>query len=390
MFAVFLLLKMIFYLSAKIHKRFNLKKMKKVLIFMAAVAFFACSQQEKGFEITVNLEGAEGQILLEKRGTSQWIPVDTAEIVDGTAVLKGEVTVPEDHYLSVLGQRAKTILFVENAKMTVSGNVDNPEQVTVTGSQTHDEYNQVNSRIQEIGEEYMALYQQAREAAAAGDTAKAGQLMAQVEELYESTNSMQADFVRNNPGSFVAPYFLSRVQYGMEVEELDNLLNALDPKLNEVPSIVSLKERVEKLKTVAVGQIAPDFTMNDIDGNPVKFSDIYKKNEYTLLDFWAAWCGPCRQENPNIVAVYNDYKDKGFSVFGVSLDRDRDAWLKAIDDDKLTWDHVSDLEYWNNAAAQLYAVNSIPSSLIVDRNGKIIAKNKRDEELRETVSELLD
>jgi peroxiredoxin len=381
---------MIFYLAAKIHKLFNLKKMKKVLIFIAAVAFFACSRQEKGFEITVNLEGAEGQILLEKRGASQWIPVDTADIVDGTAVLKGEVTVPEDHYLSLMGQRAKTILFVENSEMTVSGNVDNLEQITVTGSQTHDEYNQVNSRIQEIGEEYMALYQEAREASAAGDETKAAELMQQVEEMYESTNTMQADFVRNNPGSYAAPYFLSRVQYGMDVDELDKLVSALDTKLVEVPSIVALKERIEKLKTVAVGQVAPDFTMNDPDGNPVKFSDIYKQNEYTLLDFWAAWCGPCRQENPNIVAVYNDYKDKGFSVFGVSLDRDRDAWLKAINDDNLTWPHVSDLNYWNNEAAQLYAVNSIPASIIVDKNGKIIAKNKRDEALREAVSELLD
>jgi peroxiredoxin len=364
--------------------------MKKVLFFIAAVALFACSRQEKGFEITVNLEGAEGQILLEKRGASQWIPVDTADILDGTAVLKGEVVVPEDHYLSVMGQRAKTILFVENTEMTVSGNAENLEQITVTGSKTHDEYNQVNNRIQEIGEEYMALYQQARESAAAGNEEQATQLMQQVEVLYESTNTMQADFVRNNPGSYAAPYFLSRVQYGMEVEELDKLVSALDPKLNEVPSIVALKERIEKLKTVAVGQIAPDFTMNDPDGNPVKFSEIYKKNEYTLLDFWAAWCGPCRQENPNIVAVYNDYKDKGFSVFGVSLDRDRDAWLKAIDDDNLTWDHVSDLAYWNNEAAQLYAVNSIPSSLIVDKNGRIVAKNKRGEELRETISELLD
>jgi peroxiredoxin len=381
---------MIFYLAAKIHKLFNLKKMKKVLFFIAAVAFFACSMQEKGFDITVNLEGAEGQILLEKRGASQWIPVDTADIVDGKAVLKGEVVTPEDHYLSVMGQRAKTILFVENTEMTVSGNVENLEQIAVTGSQTHDEYNEVNSRIQEIGEEYMALYQEAREVAAAGDEAKAAELMQQVEEMYESTNTMQADFVRNNPESYAAPYFLSRVQYGMEVDELDKLVNALDPKLKEVPSIVALTERIEKLKTVAVGQTAPDFTMNDPDGNPVKFSDIYKQNEYTLLDFWAAWCGPCRQENPNIVAVYNDYKDKGFSVFGVSLDRDRDAWLKAIDDDKLTWPHVSDLAYWNNSAAQLYAVNSIPSSLIVDKTGKIIAKNKRDEALREAVSELLD
>lgn len=381
---------MIFYLSAKIHKQFNLKKMKKILFFIATVALFACGRQEKGFEITVKLEGAEGQILLEKRGVSQWIPVDTADIVDGTAVLKGEVTVPEDHYLSVMGQRAKTILFVENAKMTVTGNAANLEQIEVTGSKTHDEYNEVNRQIQEIGEAYMALYQEAREAAVAGEEARASELMKQVEAMYESTNTMQADFVRNNPGSYAAPYFLSRVQYGMEVDELDKLVSALDPKLDEVPSIASLKERIEKLKTVAVGQTAPDFTMNDPDGNPVKFSDIYKQNEYTLLDFWAAWCGPCRQENPNIVAVYNDYKDKGFSVFGVSLDRDRDAWLKAIDDDNLTWPHVSDLEYWNNAAAQMYAVNSIPASLIVDKNGKIIAKNKRDEALRDAVSELLD
>src|SRR5690606_16704354 len=135
------------------------------------------------------------------------------------------------------------------------------------GSKTHDEYNQVNSEIQKIGEEYMALYQQARDAAAAGDSTKASDLMVQVEALYESTNTMQADFVRNNPGSYAAPYFLSRVQFGMEVDELDQLVSALDPKLKEVPSIVALSERIEKLKTVAVGQIAPDFTMNNQDGN---------------------------------------------------------------------------------------------------------------------------
>ena len=160
--------------------------------------------------------------------------------------------------------------------------------------------------------------------------------------------------------------------------------------MQTVQSIIDLKVRIEQLKTVAVGQIAPDFKQNDVDGNPIKFSDIYSENELTLLDFWAAWCGPCRAENPNVVAVYNDYKDKGFTVFGVSLDREKEAWLKAIEDDNLTWSHVSDLAYWQNAAAKLYAVNSIPSSLIVDKTGKIVAKNKRAEELRATVAELLD
>lgn len=381
---------MIFYLSGGIHNDIIFTEMKKFFVLLLMVAFFACTQKQKGFEIKVDLKGAEGQVLLEKRGESQWVPVDTAEIINGVAVLKGQVDVPEDHYLSVLGQRGKTIVFVENKDMSVQGNIDSLEQVVITGSETHDEYMKVNDKIREIGEQYMELYHQAREAASSGDTTKATQLMQQVEEMYESANTMQEDFVRNNPASFATPYFLSRVQHGLDVEELDELVSNLDPQLNAVPSIVQLKKRLEKLRTVAVGQIAPDFTMNDPDGNPVKFSEVYAQNEYTLLDFWAAWCGPCRAENPNIVAVFNEYKDKGFSVFGVSLDREKDAWLKAIEDDSLTWLHVSDLAYWKNAAAQLYAVNSIPSSLIVDKNGKIVAKNKRGEELRQTVSELLD
>ena len=164
----------------------------------------------------------------------------------------------------------------------------------------------------------------------------------------------------------------------------------MDPKIKEVPSIVGLNERIELLKKVAVGQIAPDFTQNDPDGNPVKFSDIYSKNEITLLDFWAGWCQPCRAENPNVVAVYNDYKNKGFTVFGVSLDRDKESWINAIENDKLHWTQVSDLSYWNNTVAQEYGINSIPASLLVDKTGKIIAKNKRGDALREAVAELLD
>jgi peroxiredoxin len=365
--------------------------MKKLLILFIAVAFFACNQQkEDGFEIKVDLEGAEGRILLEKRGESSWIPVDTAEIVDGVAVLEGKVDNPEDYYISVLGHRAKTMVFVENADITVSGNVDSLASVEVTGSQTHNEYSRVNNRIQQIGEEYMALYQQAREASAQGDTAKAENLMEEVNALYESTTDLQKEFVLENPGSYATPYFLSRIQYGLELDELETMLDSLDENLNAMPAVQSLKERVAKLKTVAVGQKAPDFTMNDTEGNPVAFSDVYSQHEYTLLDFWAAWCGPCRRENPNVVAVYNDYNDDGFYVFGVSLDREKDAWLQAIEDDNLAWTHVSDLSYWNNAAAQLYAVNSIPSSLIVDKNGIIVAKNKRGDELRETIDELVN
>jgi peroxiredoxin len=363
--------------------------MKKYLVFILAVSLFACSQQS-GFKIDVNLEGAEGQIILEERVAGDWNSIDTAEVVDGVAVLMGEVVYPGAYYLSVAGQRAKTLVFVENAEMNVTGKVDSLNLIKVSGSATHDEYDAVNSKIQDVSLEYMALYQDARAAGSAGDTAKANVLMKEVNTLYESVGSMQEKFVIDNPASYVAPYFLSRIMNGKEVEELEAIVSKLDPKLNEIKTLIDIKEKIAKLKTVAVGQLAPDFTQNDVDGKPIKFSDIYSKNELTLIDFWASWCGPCRGENPNVVAVFNDYKDKGFSVFGVSLDKDKAAWLKAIEDDKLAWDHVSDLAYWQNAAAQLYAINSIPSSLLVDKNGKIIAKNKREEELRKVVSEYFE
>lgn len=360
--------------------------MKKVLFLLSAVLLFACSKQE-GFKIKVNLDGAEGKILLEERADGAWVSIDTADVVDGTAVLEGTVPYPGPYYLSIVGQRPKTILFVENAEMTVTGKADSLFNIQVSGSVTHDEFKAIDNKIKEVSERYMKIYQEARAAGAAGDTAKADSLMDEVEKLYESTITMQEDFVKEKTASYVTPYFLARIQYGKEAEELEEIVNALDPKIQEVKAIQEIKDRIEKLKRVAVGQIAPDFTQNDSEGNSIRFSDIYKKNELTLLDFWASWCGPCRGENPNVVAVYNEFKDKGFSVLGVSLDRDKAAWLKAIDDDRLTWDHVSDLAYWSNAAAQLYAVSSIPHSLLVDKTGKIIAKNKRGDDLRQAVAE---
>ncbi len=359
--------------------------MKKLLFLMLGAALFSCVQQT-GFKIEVNLEGAEGQVVLEERTAGAWLGVDTADVVDGVAVLEGEVAAPGVYYLSVLGQRAKAVVFVENTNMTITGKADSIYAAEVAGSATHDEYKVIDQKIKDISDEYMALYQESRTASAAGDTAKANDLMDKVNELYESTTTLQEDFIKNNPASYVTPYFISRNYYGKEVDELEAMVNALDPKLQEVQSIIDLKDKIEKLKTVAVGQIAPDFTQNDAEGNPVKFSDIYSKNELTLLDFWASWCGPCRGENPHVVAVFNEFKEQGFSVFGVSLDREKDAWLKAIEDDNLTWDHVSDLAYWDNAAAKLYAVSGIPHSVLIDKNGKIIAKNKRGDELQKTVA----
>jgi peroxiredoxin len=199
---------------------------------------------------------------------------------------------------------------------------------------------------------------------------------------------LQKNFIKDHPASYVTPSFVISLSYEMEANEIESMVNGLDTTIAALPQMKDLKERVRIMKAVSVGQKAPDFTLSDQSGNPVVLSSKFGP-KLLLIDFWASWCQPCRQENPNVVKVYNEYHKKGFDIVGVSLDKTKDAWVKAISDDKLAWTHVSDLQYWNNAAAKLYAVNSIPANFLLDETGTIIARNLRGEALYNKVSEIL-
>ncbi|MFA6951313.1 MAG: TlpA disulfide reductase family protein, partial [Lentimicrobiaceae bacterium] len=153
------------------------------------------------------------------------------------------------------------------------------------------------------------------------------------------------------------------------------------------PFSKQLEERIVVLERVEPGKVAPDFTMNDPEGNPVTLSQL--RGKVVLIDFWASWCGPCRKENPNVVAAYKKYHEKGFDIIGVSLDRDITSWKKAIADDNLTWTHVSDLQYWNSAVGKQYGIMSIPSNLLLDKNGVIIGKNLTGEDLTKKLEEVV-
>jgi peroxiredoxin len=193
--------------------------------------------------------------------------------------------------------------------------------------------------------------------------------------------------VIKNPASWVSPYVAFRNSWNYELPELRNAVNNFDTLLNHSVYTGYLKDYIKTLERSEVGMLYVSFMMQDSTGQYLPVADLVGKSTL-LLDFWASWCAPCRAENPNLVAMYGKYHEKGFDILGVSLDSNRDRWLTAIKDDNLTWHQVSDLQGWDNKAAKLYGIKSIPANVLIDTNGYIIAKNLRGEDLQKKLEEL--
>jgi peroxiredoxin len=356
-----------------------------VILGAVLLLLTSCGKKEQ-FTISGTVaDTTQTTIYLQQRVDGNWKVIDSTTLVNGKFQFTGKVEVPEEYYLSK-SERDKLMLFIENCPITVT-----------TYSVLIGKANVKGGTVQELYNVYMVEFYKQNDAMSALETQWEGEqrvdvkkkLEVQLDSLDKSFTGFQEKFMLDHYSSPVAPYLLSLLQYGKNSEELSALLAKLDPSLANTISYKSLQKRIDALKRVALGQKAPDFTQIDADGNSITFSSVYGKNKYTLVDFWASWCGPCRAENPNVVAAFQQFNGKGFGVFGVSLDSNKERWLKAIADDKLTWQHVSDLKGWGNEAAKEYAVNSIPSNFLVDQNGIILSANLRGEELIKKLTELL-
>ena len=256
-------------------------------------------------------------------------------------------------------------------------------KATITGSPINDDNKLLTAQLVPVQKKAQQLMSESNSATSAqqnSDAFKAG-IEARQKALQQEQISVLEKFIKAKPNSYLSLMALSSLGPVIDVSALEPLYTSLGQNLKDMESGRAIKKSIDALKPTAVGAVAPDFTQNDVNGAPVSLSSF--RGKYVLVDFWASWCGPCRQENPNLVKAYNKFKSKNFTVLGVSLDKQEGKadWLAAIKSDGLVWTQVSDLGYWNNKAALLYAVQSIPHNFLIDPSGKIIAKDLRGSDL---------
>ncbi|MFT3827336.1 MAG: TlpA disulfide reductase family protein [Chitinophagaceae bacterium] len=360
--------------------------MKKYLLLLLAGAPLAVLAQTKGFVITGTVTGLTDKSLVSVTDVND--PTDTlasTTVQNGAFTLKGTIQEANLHQLNFGAVQKKAVLFIGNENITVKGSTENIQNLDVKGSA-------INSDFMEFQNTFSPLFRQLTEMnqriSSIPNIKRDDSLVVAYMKQIDKIKSTIDKFVANKKSSPVAPFAL------VVTSEIEDNINATERRFKMLDTTLQqgfygkiLAQRIGDAKIGAVGTDAIEFSQNDTTGKAVALSSF--KGKYVLVDFWASWCGPCRMENPNVVNTYKKFKGKNFAILGVSLDKSRDAWIKAINDDGLTWTHVSDLKYWNNDVARTYKIESIPQNFLVDPNGKIIARNLHGATLEAKLCELL-
>ncbi|NKI32402.1 TlpA disulfide reductase family protein [Croceivirga thetidis] len=369
--------------------------MKKLILSLLTLTVLSCNTvPENGFRIEGQLRGDledSTLVFLRINDTLQrgMVTLDSTYLVNGSFEFSGETKMPELHYLSFDGIRNAAAVIIENGTIEFKAQKDSLNFAKVKGTEQNKmfmEFMDERNRMQNIAKTFS---DDLRRANAANDTATVNSLREEYFELQEKSKNFNQEYIESHPNALMSALLLYEMaqRKTLPIEDIEKLSQKFSPEIQKTRPAKKIKELVETAKRTKIGAVAPDFSGPTPDGKQLALNDV--KGKVTLIDFWAGWCRPCRMENPNIVSVYEKYKDKGLEIIGVSLDRNREQWLQAIEDDGLEWNQVSNVQYFQGPIAQLYNIQAIPAAFLLDENGVIIAKDLRGPALEAMVAELL-
>lgn len=361
--------------------------MKKIIyaLAIASLSAMACTGGNN-YKITGVVKGATDgdSVFIQNRVNREFIKIASAVIKNGNFIFEGrqDSAVNRYFYYAKGEKKYRTDFFLENGNIYASLAED-----SIVGTSSNDIYHAFKSKMNVINKKESDIYASMQSASLTDEQKKAKE--AEMNELDKKMMATISESIDENISNVVGIHLLKSFSYYLDYEQLEKVLAKVPAKFQKNPDIVQMKELVKTAKVTAVGQKFTDFTMLTPEGKTTKLSNFAGKGKYVLVDFWASWCGPCRKEMPNLVKLYAQFKDKGFEIVGVSLDKSKKNWTDAISALNISWPQMSDLKYWDCEGAKLYTVRSIPHTVLIDKDGKIIARGLTGEDLHNKLAELL-
>ena len=373
--------------------------MKKLIYRIFSLSFLlflsSCVSSDNQFELIGNADVSDGTMIyvLQADQNNQPYIKDSTSVVSNSFKFKGVSSTPQISYIQVEGVNGYVLAILENGDIKADIFKDSISKSRVYGTKSNDDFIKYKSETKSLVDVMNNISSDAQNAIMNGDVVTAMELEKEYNSKEREVMLYEWDFIVDNLDSYMSALLLEVFMIENKVNK-DSIIDVYESFSNRIKvsdvgkNIADLLSQFED--PIEVGEIAPDFTAPSIDGPDITLSNVLLDNKVTLLDFWAAWCRPCRIENPNLVRLHKKYKDAGFDIIGVSLDRTREQWEQAVIDDNLPWTQVSNLNFWNDPVARRYSIRAIPQSYLLNKDGLVMGKNLRGQELEDRILSLLN